>query len=116
MKAEALKGHLDLLLRAAVAVRPADGCASVEALRTLSGGTFDLPEGTVYPALHRPEQAGWLKSHWVEATESETGRRRRLYALSPEGRRTLEDGRDQWARFADAVTAVLGRRPRAEPT
>jgi PadR family transcriptional regulator PadR len=62
MKAEELKGHLDLLLLAAVQARSAHGYAIIEELRRLSGGTFDLPEGTVYPALHRLERAGLLSS------------------------------------------------------
>jgi DNA-binding PadR family transcriptional regulator len=68
MRAEALKGHLDGLLLAVVAEEPAHGYAIVERLRDRSGGAFDLPEGTVYPALHRLEQAGLLKSSWAPGT------------------------------------------------
>ena len=66
MRAEILKGHLDLLLLAAVRARPAHGYAVIDELRRRSGGTFDLPEGTVYPALHRLERGGLLASHWSD--------------------------------------------------
>lgn len=62
MNPEVLKGHLDLLLLAAVQHRPAHGYAIAETLRARSDGTFDLPEGTLYPALHRLERARLLTS------------------------------------------------------
>lgn len=65
MSGEALKGHLDMLLLAAVQARPLHGYALIEELRRRSHGAFDLPEGTVYPALHRLEQAGLLESTWA---------------------------------------------------
>ncbi len=74
MNAEKLKGHLDLLLLAAVRAHPAHGYAIAETLRARSAGTFDLPEGTLYPALHRLEKAGSLASRWSEVN----GRRRRV--------------------------------------
>jgi PadR family transcriptional regulator len=78
MNGQVLKGHLDLLLLATVGAGPAHGYAILERLRDRSGGTFDLAEGTVYPALHRLEQAG-----------------------------LAEQERD-WRRCSSAVTAVLG--------
>src|SRR5215210_5410898 len=99
MKSEALKGHLDLLLLAALHNRPAHGYAVVETLRRQSGGTFDLPEGTIYPALHRLERAGLLSSHWSE----EAGRRRRVYQLTPKGQQTLARRQQEWQHFAQAV-------------
>ena len=62
MKPDLLKGHLDLLLLAVLAEAPAHGYLVIDRLRQASGGTFDLPEGTVYPALHRLERAGLLDS------------------------------------------------------
>src|SRR5260221_13341818 len=73
MNAETLKGHLDLLLLAALQSRPAHGYAIADTLRARSDGAFDLPEGTLYPALHRLERAGLLSSRWSEVG----GRRRR---------------------------------------
>jgi PadR family transcriptional regulator PadR len=104
MKAEVLKGHLDLLLLAAVQARPAHGYALVETLRTRSNGAFNLPEGTLYPALHRLERAGLLASRWSEAT----GRRRRVYHLTAKGERTLARQQNEWRDFARAVHAVIG--------
>ena len=103
MRGEALKGHLDGLLLAALADRPAHGYVIIESLRKASGGTFDLPEGTVYPALHRLEQAGLLASSWSR----EFGRRRRVYALTARGRRELDERRGEWRQFAGAMEAIL---------
>ena len=103
MRSEALKGHLDGLLLAVVAEEPAHGYEILERLRNRSGGAFALPEGTVYPALHRLEGAGLLKSIWaVGAT-----RRRRVYSLTPKGRRALGERRKEWRTFSGAVEAVL---------
>jgi PadR family transcriptional regulator, regulatory protein PadR len=103
MKAEALKGHLDSLILAVLATGPAHGYAIIEELKSRSGGTFALPEGTVYPALHRLERAGLLASTWSDAA----GRRRRVYRLTRSGRRELGLRKDEWRSFANAVEAVL---------
>ncbi len=103
MKGEILKGHLDLLLLSALNSRPAHGYAIVEVLRAHSGGAFDLPEGTIYPALHRLEREGWLISYWVD----EAGRRRRVYQLTPKGRQALTQKRQEWQQFSQAVTGVI---------
>jgi DNA-binding PadR family transcriptional regulator len=67
MRPETLKGHLDGMLLAALEPAPRHGYAIMEALRAGSGGQFDLPTGTVYPALHRLERAGLIKAAWSEA-------------------------------------------------
>jgi PadR family transcriptional regulator, regulatory protein PadR len=103
MNAETLKGHLDLLLLAAVQPGPAHGYAIAEALRSRSRGTFDLPEGTLYPALHRLERAGLLASRWSEVN----GRRRRVYQLTKAGHRSLTERHGEWRDFARAVHAVV---------
>jgi PadR family transcriptional regulator, regulatory protein PadR len=103
MKAEVLKGHLDLLLLAAVQDRPAHGYAIAERLRARSHGAFDLPEGTLYPALHRLERAGLLSSRWSEVN----GRRRRVYQLTARGHRDLARQGEAWRDFARAVHAVV---------
>jgi PadR family transcriptional regulator PadR len=105
MEAEMLKGHLDAIVLAALESGPAHGYAIIEAIKTRSGGTFDLPEGTIYPALHRLEQAGLLSSSW---TTPPSGRRRRVYALTKTGTARLAEGRKAWGRFARAVEASLG--------
>jgi PadR family transcriptional regulator, regulatory protein PadR len=105
MNRERLKGHLDLLLLSVLSAGPAHGYAIITKLRERSGGTFDLPEGTVYPALHRLEKSGLLGSSWTEAE----GRPRRVYALTTKGAAALADGTSEWRRFALGVQAVLGR-------
>jgi PadR family transcriptional regulator, regulatory protein PadR len=102
MRAETLKGHLDLLLLATVAAEPAHGYRILEALRERSEGAFDLAEGTVYPALYRLERAGLLESSWSTAA----GRRRRTYRLTRHGQTALADRRHDWNRFARAVGRV----------
>ena len=104
MNKERLKGNLDLLLLSVLSAGPAHGYAVITALRTRSEGTFDLPEGTVYPALHRLEGAGWLSSSWAEAD----GRRRRVYALTGKGETVLAEQQSEWKRFAGGIAAVLG--------
>src|SRR4051812_23620428 len=104
MNAETLKGHLELLLLAAVQGRPTHGYAIAETLRARSDGAFDLPEGTLYPALHRLERAGLLSSRWSEVN----GRRRRVYQLTRSGRRACTTQQDDWNQFARAVQAVIG--------
>jgi DNA-binding PadR family transcriptional regulator len=101
MRAELLKGHLDLLLLSVLADAPLHGYAVIEELRRRGG--FELPEGTVYPALHRLEAAALVDSRW----SSETGRKRRVYSLTRKGRRELARRRDEWRAFAGAVGAVV---------
>jgi PadR family transcriptional regulator, regulatory protein PadR len=103
IRAEALKGHLDGLLLAVVAEEPAHGYAIVESLRARSGGAFDLPEGTVYPALHRLERDGLVESTWTRAV----GRRRRVYALTRSGRASLAERGAEWRTFARGMQALL---------
>jgi DNA-binding PadR family transcriptional regulator len=106
-EAQALKGHLDVLLLAALEGGPRHGYAVKEALREGSGGRFDLPTGTVYPALHRLEAAGLISGDW-SITD---GRRRRSYQLTDAGRRRLAADRTNWREFAAAVTTLLDRPP-----
>ena len=104
MRREALKGHLDLLLLAVVAGGPLHGYAVIEKLRGASADVFDLPEGTIYPALHRLERARLFRSEWTEAD----GRRRRVYSLTKDGRRALERQRQEWKTFSGAMHLVIG--------
>src|SRR5205085_6839566 len=113
MEGEMLKGHLDMIVLAALSAGSAHGYAVIQEIRRRSGQAFDLPEGTVYPALHRLEQAGLLTSRWVTA---ESGRRRRVYALTRDGERALTERRAVWQQFSDAIGGLLaGTRPRRRP-
>jgi PadR family transcriptional regulator, regulatory protein PadR len=104
MDRERLRGNLDLLLLSVLAAGPAHGYEVIAALRRRSESTFDLPEGTIYPALHRLEDAGLLASDWADAS----GRRRRVYTLTDKGAAALAAEQVQWRRFAAGVHAVLG--------
>jgi transcriptional regulator len=103
MRPEALKGHLDGLIMAALEDGPRHGYAVMEALRAGSSGTFDLPTGTIYPALHRLERAGLVTGSWSKGN----GRRRRFYRLTAAGRRALAEERATWQEFSSAVSALL---------
>ena len=108
MEGEMLKGHLDMIVLAALAAGPTHGYAVIERIRHKSGQAFDLPEGTIYPALHRLEQAALLSSRWVTA---ESGRRRRVYALTRAGERALAERRAVWQQFSDAIGGLLAGTP-----
>lgn len=112
MRSETLKGHLDALILSVVSVGPLHGYAIIEQLRLRSGGAVALPEGTVYPALHRLEAAGLLSSYWSQAA----GRRRRVYELTRRGERELGTRRAEWREFARAVEAVLSPAEPSGPT
>jgi PadR family transcriptional regulator PadR len=107
MRAQALKGHLDALLLAVLDGGPRHGYAVIEALREGSDGHFDLPTGTVYPALRRLEATGLVRSGWSVVA----GRRRRTYQLTDAGRRTLAEQRTAWHQFAGAVSNLLQEKP-----
>ena len=104
MKSEKLKGNLDMLLLAVLAVGPGHGYSIITRLRERSDGAFDLPEGTVYPALHRLETAGLLDSVW----EVVAGRKRRLYRLTPAGQESLANEAREWRAFTGSIAMVLG--------
>ena len=105
MEGEVLKGHLDMIVLAALAGGPAHGYAVIQEINRRSGGTFDLPEGTIYPVLHRLEKNGLLSSRWTIAN---SGRKRRTYTLTRRGRGALADQRAMWERFAGAISGLFG--------
>lgn len=107
MLGERMKGNLDLLMLTVLAAAPAHGYELADRLRQQSDGLFDLPEGTVYPALYRLEARGWVTSSWTHVG----GRRRRVYALTGPGRRQLAAQRREWARFSAGMAVVLGPEP-----
>jgi len=98
-----IQGHLDGMLLAVLEAGPRHGYAIVEELARRSQGEFELPEGTVYPALHRLEAAGLLSSRW----EVVSGRRRRVYMLSQTGVQAVRERVASWRAFRSAVDAVL---------
>ncbi|OLC56089.1 MAG: PadR family transcriptional regulator [Chloroflexi bacterium 13_1_40CM_4_68_4] len=107
MKGEILRGHLDMLILAALEAGPSHGYAVIEHVGATSGGVFDLQQGTVYPVLHRLELEGLIRSKW----QSHAGRQRRLYELTSDGRRRLQSERADFQRFARGVLGVIGEAP-----
>ncbi len=103
VKRDATRGNLDVLLLRILSAGPAHGYAVIAALKQRSAGLFDLPEGTVYPSLHRLEDAGLVASDW----DSSFGRRRRVYRLTSSGEASLSQGQRDWQRFAAGMRAVL---------
>jgi PadR family transcriptional regulator len=102
--ADRIHGHLDLLILSVVAGGPKHGYAIISQLSEKSGGRFDLPEGTVYPALHRLERRGLLESSWAEGST----RRRRVYRITDDGNTARKREQSAWAEFATGVESVLG--------
>ena len=102
---EQLKGHLDLLLMSILQRSgPAHGYEIIALLRERSDGAFDLPEGTIYPALHRLESAGRCSSEWTTIN----GRRRRTYQLTEDGKAALAGERTAWTAFSRGIGSVIG--------
>jgi DNA-binding PadR family transcriptional regulator len=97
------KSYVDPLVLAVLEDEPLHGYAIAQALRRRSDGAFDLPEGTIYPALHRLERDRLVTSRWKRVD----GRRRRVYRLTRAGRTALEVRRLEWRTFSDAMEAVL---------
>ena len=95
---------LDALILAVLGGGPAHGYAILDSLRRTSAGVFDLPEGTIYPILHRLEGRGLVRGRW----QSVAGRERKVYALTKAGRAAVEAERADWRRYARAVNLILG--------
>jgi DNA-binding PadR family transcriptional regulator len=104
MRGQLLRGHLDGLLLACLQTGAAHGYELIQRLHQRSDGTFDLPEGTIYPVLRRLEGDGHVSSRWEDAQ----GRRRRVYTLTAKGRRHLNAQRAEWDGFVIAIEGVFG--------
>jgi PadR family transcriptional regulator PadR len=107
MKGDGAKGHLDLVLLGVLAAEPGHGYSIMSALKAGTDGVLDLPEGSVYPALHRLEDRGLIASEWKPVG----GRRRREYRLTREGATLLASEKRDWTRLADAINAILASAP-----
>jgi transcriptional regulator len=99
-----LQGTLDLLILKSLALSELHGLGVARRIEQISRGTFRVKPGSLFPALHRMEQAGWLTSSWGE---SENGRRAKYYRLSPAGRRQLKTETREWGRISLAIASVL---------
>jgi PadR family transcriptional regulator, regulatory protein PadR len=99
-----LQGSLNLLILKILLREPLHGYAITNRIQQISDDVLQVEEGSLYPALHRMEQEGWISSNW---TLSETNRRVRYYALTPKGRQQLEAEEQEWERISAAVAKVL---------
>lgn len=103
-KSEFLKGTLDMLILKVVALGPIHGYAISQRIRQISKEFFQVQQGSLYPALHRLEDRGWLKADWKD---TETGREAKFYSLTAKGRKQLEAEMRTWEKLSDAVAMIL---------
>jgi PadR family transcriptional regulator PadR len=99
-----LQGTLDLLILRALALGPNHGLGIARRVAQITRGTFDVKPGSLFPALHRLEEQGWLTSKWGE---SENNRRAKFYELTKPGRRHLDAETASWERIAAAIAAAI---------
>ena len=99
-----VQGTLDLLLLKILALEPLHGWAVSQRLTQISGDVLQVSDGSLYPALHKLEQEGWIKSEWKP---SENNRRAKFYSLTRLGRRQLEKEAANWTRLSSAISHVL---------
>ena len=106
-RADLLQGTLDLLILKTLALGPMHGWGIAQRLRQLSSEALQVQQGSLYPAVHRLEKQGLVRSSWGH---SENNRRARFYELTRAGQRRLAEEAETWERFAAAVAQVLGAR------
>ena len=99
------QGTLDLLILKAVSLEPQHGWAISERIRDVSRAAVQIPQGSLYPALHRLERRGWIRANW---DTSDTNRRAKYYELTATGRRQLKSEAEDWKRLTAAVSLILG--------
>jgi transcriptional regulator len=99
-----VQGTLDLLLLKILALEPLHGWAISQRLSQVSGDELRVSDGSLYPALYKLEQQGWIKAEWKT---SELGRRAKFYALTASGRRKLEEETEEWRRLSSAISRVI---------
>jgi transcriptional regulator len=104
-KSDLPQGTLDLLILKAVALGPVHGYAIAQRLEQVSRHVVQVPQGSLYPALHRLEKRGFLAADWGQ---TDTGREAKFYRLTAKGRKQLETEADGWRRLADAIGLILG--------
>lgn len=104
-RAESLQGSIDLLVLKILSRRSRlHGYAIMSAIQNISGEVLRVEEGSLYPALHRMEEAGWIRAEWIT---KESGRRTRMYELTASGKRQLGEEESRWQSVAAAINRVL---------
>ena len=101
---ELVQGTLDLLILKILALEPMHGWSVSQRLKQVSSEALSVSDGSLYPALHKMEQAGWITAEWKM---SEYGRRAKYYSLTKLGRRQLEKEADNWGRLSSAISRVI---------
>ena len=100
-----MQGTLDLLILKTLSPGPMHGWAIARRIQVVSGDVLQVQQGSLYPALHRLEQQGWVRAKWAE---SETGRQAKFYALTAAGRKQLDAESANWSRLSTAINLVVG--------
>ncbi|MGJ5816622.1 PadR family transcriptional regulator [Paludibaculum fermentans] len=98
------QGTLDMLILQILSLEPAHGYGIAQRLEQISRSVVQVNQGSLYPALHRLEQKGWLQAEWKQ---SETGREAKFYSLTPAGLAQLAVERDSWAKLSGAVQLIF---------
>ena len=99
-----VQGTLDLLILKTISLEPKHGWAIAKRIQQVSGEVLQVQQGSLYPALHRLEQQGWIKAKWAE---SETGREAKFYSLTAAGRKQLEHEAANWKRLSGAINLIV---------
>jgi transcriptional regulator len=103
-----LRGHLDMLVMAVLEQGEAHGYAVLQRLEARGCDALKMKEGTLYPVLYRLEEAGYIRGTWEDSAAPRRGPRRRLYCLTPSGKRELAKHREEWQQFTTVIGNVLG--------
>jgi transcriptional regulator len=104
---ELLQGTLDMLILKAVSLGPLHGYGVLLRIQQISEGRLEIQQGSLYPALYRLEDQGWIASEWGE---SENKRKAKYYRLTATGKRRLQAEADKWNRMAEVIAGILGTR------
>ena len=99
-----VQGTLDLLILKTISLEPKHGWAIAKRIEQISNDVLQVQQGSLYPALHRLEQQGWIRAKWAE---SETGREAKFYSLTAAGRAQLEKEKESWKRLSSAIDLVV---------
>lgn len=102
--ADLVQGTLDLLILKMLALKPMNGWAIGQRLKELSSDVLQVSDGSLYPALHKLEQGGWISAEWKP---SENNRRAKFYSLTPLGKKALRRETDDWNRLSAAISRVV---------
>ncbi len=99
-----VQGTLDLLILKTILLEPKHGWATAKRIQQISNEVLQVQQGSLYPALHRLEQQGWIRAKW---SETETGRPAKFYSLTTDGRAQLDRERENWTRLSTAINLVV---------